>query len=416
MVASPAASRLHPLHRVWRLFPARQRRTLLARATAALAPRPAQPAPAARMGLVVAGELSRASGLGEVARLVIRGLDQLGLPSWPLDIGTAIDHGRGPVAAATPPPGAPLLLHVNAPLLPLALLRLSRRVSRGRLVIGYWAWELPVVSEDWRAGVPFVHEVWALSRFTAAAIEPLLPGRVRVVSPPLAVAPPLPSRLDRASFGLPADAVIVLVSFSLASSFERKNPLLAVSAFCAAFGTRADRLLLLKIGNPTDFPEDFARLRDAVADVPNIRLETRTLDAADSHALTAAADIVLSLHRSEGFGLIPAEAMFLERAVIATGWSGNMDFMDADSARLVGYRLVPARDPRGVFEAPGAMWAEPDLGDAVAALRRLADDAQARAALGWHARHAATERLGIGPLREAVRALGLLPEELAPEE
>ena len=71
---------------------------------------------------------------------------------------------------------------------------------------------------------------------------------------------------------------------------------------------------------------------------------------------------MLSLHRSEGFGLVPAEAMLLGRAVVATGWSGNMDFMDADSAALVGYRLVPARDPRGVFEAPGADWAEPDLG------------------------------------------------------
>ena len=107
---------------------------------------------------------------------------------------------------------------------------------RGRRVIGYWAWELPVVPPDWRAGVPFVHEAWVLSRFTASAIEPLLPGRVRVVTPPVAVAPPEPSALDRAAFGLPDAAVVVLVSFSLASSFERKNPLQAVAAFRAAFG------------------------------------------------------------------------------------------------------------------------------------------------------------------------------------
>jgi glycosyltransferase involved in cell wall biosynthesis len=397
------------------MLPARQRRALLWRATAMLAPRPAQPPPPAREGLCVAGELSRASGLGEVARLMLQGLERLGVPSWALDVGGAVGAARDlpPVSDRMPPPGAPLLIHVNAPLLPLALLRLPRATLRDRRLIGYWAWELPSVPEDWRAGAAFVHEAWVLSRFTASAIESLLPGRVRVVPPPLAAVPPIPSALDRAAFGLPENAVVVLVSFNLASSFERKNPLQAVAAFREAFGARTDRILVLKIGNPADFPEDFRTLRQAVADTPNIRLDTRTLPPGDSHALTAAADIVLSLHRSEGFGLIPAEAMLLGRPVIATGWSGNMDFMDAESTSLVGYRLVPARDPRGVFEAPGAMWAEPDRREAVAALRRLADDPQARAVLGERGRLAATERLGLGPLADALRATGLLPQQSA---
>jgi glycosyltransferase involved in cell wall biosynthesis len=139
--------------------------------------------------------------------------------------------------------------------------------------------------------------------------------------------------------------------------------------------------------------------------VANIRLETRTLPTADLHALTASCDIVLSLHRSEGFGLVPAEAMLLGKPVVATGWSGNMAFMDASSAALVGYRLVPAEDPRHVYE--GASWAEPDQADAVAHLRRLADDAGARAALGARAREAAFARLGVDPLAAALRGLGL---------
>jgi glycosyltransferase involved in cell wall biosynthesis len=94
--------------------------------------------------------------------------------------------------------------------------------------------------------------------------------------------------------------------------------------------------------------------------------------------------------------------------VVATGWSGNLDFMDADSAALVGYRLVEARDPRGVFEAPGAVWAEPDVAEAAAALRRLADDEAARVALGRRGAAAARARLGTEPLAEALRALGLL--------
>jgi hypothetical protein len=94
--------------------------------------------------------------------------------------------------------------------------------------------------------------------------------------------------------------------------------------------------------------------------------------------------------------------------VVATGWSGNMDFMDATSAALVGYRLVPARDPRGVFEAPGAVWAEADVADAAAQLSRLADDAAARTALGARACAMVTARLSAAPLAAALRASGVL--------
>jgi len=355
---------------------------------------------------VVTGEISRASGLGEVARLMLRGLEALGVPAWQLDIGTPVSRGEAP-AATRPAPAAPLLIHVNAPFLPLALLRLPGGMVRGRRLIGYWAWELPVAPKDWRAGARFVHEAWALSGFTAAALEPLLPGRVRVVTPPFTVAPPVPSRLDRAAFGLPQEAVIVLVSFSLASSFERKNPLGAIRAFRDAFGARADRILVLKVTNPDDFRADYVRLRQAMADAPNIRIETRTLPPADNHALTACADIVLSLHRSEGFGLVAAEAMLLARPVIATAWSGNMDFMNDTSAALVPARLIPAQDPRRVFEAPGAVWAEPDTAMAAAQLRQLADNPDSRIGLGRRGRAYAADRLGLGSLAAAVRALGL---------
>jgi glycosyltransferase involved in cell wall biosynthesis len=227
----------------------------------------------------------------------------------------------------------------------------------------------------------------------------LLPNRVRVVPPPLAVVPPAASRLDRAAFGLPRDAVVVLVSFNLASSFARKNPFAAVAAFRCAFGDRPDRILLLKVSHPDHAPADFARLAQ-MAQAPNIRIDTRTLPPDDRHALTACADIVLSLHRGEGFGLVLAEAMLLGKPVIATGWSGNTDFMDGRNAALVGYRLVPARDDRSVYRG---LWAEPDVAEAASLLRALADDPDRRRGLGERARTSALVRLDG---RELVAALG----------
>ena len=402
-----------PAHRLWQLLPAAVRRRCLARATAWIAPRPERHPPQANGGLAVGGEFSRASGIGETARRMAEAARTLGLSVWPIDIPPPVDaRAELPMSAYAPPPAAaPLVLHINAPQIPLALLNLQRDLVRGRTVIGYWAWELPQVPPEWRFGVPFVHEIWAPSRFTAAALEQLLPGRVRVVPPSLAVVPPAPAALSRDAFGLSHDAVVVLVSFNLASSFVRKNPLAAIAAFRAAFGDRRDRILVMKVGHPDHAPADFAMIA-AAAQAPNIRLETRVLPTADHYALMAASDIVLSLHRSEGFGLVPAEAMLLGKPVIATNWSGNTDFMDESNAALVGYRLVPVVDPRQVYQ--GGLWAEPDQAEAVAQLRRLADDAAARRLLGAKARESATARLGAAPLAAALRGIGLeVPEAAA---
>ncbi len=348
------------------------------------------------------GELSRASGLGEGARLMVQAVASLGVANWSGESGARLHIPDLPSAAA-------LLLHVNAPHVPAALLRAGRKLCRKRMIIGHWAWELPVVPPAWRAGARCVHEIWAPSHFTAQALQSLAQKdlRIRVVPYPVAVVPPAASALSRADFGWPDSAVVVLVCFNLASSFERKNPLAAIKAFASAFGNRGDRLLVLKLSHVAHYPADLARLRQATAGAANIRIDTSVMSRADSYAAMAAADIILSLHRSEGFGLVPAEAMLLGRPVVATNWSGNTDFMTADSAALVGYRLIPARDPRGVFEAPGAVWAEPDLDDAVAQLRLLADDAGLRRDLGARGRRMATERLGTAKLAEALEAIGM---------
>ena len=219
-------------------------------------------------------------------------------------------------------------------MLPLALLRLPAAVTRNRPIIGYWAWEMPDMPPEWRPAAACVNQVWVPSRFTAAALEPLMRGRDQDRAATARHRPASPVRArPRGDFGLPPDAVVVLVSFNLASSFVRKNPFAAIAAFRGAFGDRPDRILVLKVSHPDHAPADFARLTQ-MAQAPNIRIDTRTLPPADRHALTACADIVLSLHRGEGFGLVMAEAMLLGKPVVATGWSGNTDFMDTSNAAL----------------------------------------------------------------------------------
>jgi glycosyltransferase involved in cell wall biosynthesis len=332
------------------------------------------------------------------------------VPVFPIDTGLG-DLLAGGSRQPPPPDGAPLVIHANPHRVGTALLALPRGAVRGRRIIGYFTWELPVVPPDWRRHIRLVHEIWVPSRFVADAIATVLPtGRdvpIRIVPTALAAAPVPMVQRDRTSFGLPSNTVIVLMSFNFASSVARKNPLGALEAFRRAFGDRRDRLLVFKVVNSDAAPEERDRLRRAVGDLPNVVIQDRRLSREDNYAFTAAADIVLSLHRSEGFGLVLAEAMWLGRPAVATAWSGNMDFMDEHSAALVPAKLIPPQDTTGEFSLPGALWADPDLDVAAAHLRRLADDPAARTALGLAGQAMVRRRLTADSLLHAARDLGL---------
>jgi hypothetical protein len=120
------------------------------------------------------------------------------------------------------------------------------------------------VPADWHVGANFVHTPWAPSRFTANAVADLIDGSVSVVRHPVANGLLASASHGRTEFGLPEQAVIVLASLNLASSFVRKNPLGIIKAFRMAFGTRSDRILVMKVVNPDHFPDDFAQLTTAV--------------------------------------------------------------------------------------------------------------------------------------------------------
>ncbi len=368
-------------HRAWRLLPPAFRREALFTGAAAVAPRPAWPAPPPRGGITVAGYFRAPSGLGEGARRLADMLEAAGAEVHRADLTGALRQGpAGPPVQAPAGPGT-LIMHVNGPMLPWGMAALGRRVVAGKHVIGFWNWELPVMAPDWDRGFRFVHRIWGSSTFVADAARArgLARGPVEVVHYP--VPEPHPAALGRAHFGLAEDAFVALSVFDASSSVERKNPLGAIRAHRAAFGDRPDRVLMLKTYQTHQGGPAWQQVLAAAAGVPNIRIIDREMPRAEVWALIRTADVLVSLHRAEGVGLALAEAMRLGVAVLATGWSGNMDFMDADSAMLVNHRLAPAQDERGTYTLPGANWAEPDLDQAARALQDLSDQPAQRQAM-----------------------------------
>jgi glycosyl transferase family 1 len=161
--------------------------------------------------------------------------------------------------------------------------------------------------------------------------------------------------------------------FDHGSVVERKNPLGTIEAFTEAFSPSSGAVLILKSvnGEHDRFGRD--RVRAAAAPHPHVRLLEGYVSPAETHALIATADCFVSLHRAEGLGLVPAEAMALGKPVIATGYSGNLDYMTRDNAYLVDYTLRNVGP--GCWPYPeDAQWAEVDLGHAARLMREVFDD------------------------------------------
>jgi glycosyltransferase involved in cell wall biosynthesis len=367
---------------IWQRLPQELRRRLLFGATAALAPRPT-PSAIAKLPIIVVGALTTASGLGQSARLCHDALKAAGVPVYGIDLTTAlmqaVDYpdfeftdGR-----ALQGPGT-LILHVNSPLVPLALVHLGRKLVRNKRIVCCWAWELPEVPRDWQPGIPFVHEIWMPSTFAAQSVLPIAGTRpVRIV--PYSVAH-LGSRVDAKQRSL-EHPFTVLTIFNMASSFARKNPLATLRAFQSAFGDDPSTRLIIKTTNASVFPTGLNLLKKA-ADADNIVIIDRTMSAEEIATLYESADVVMSLHRSEGFGLTLAEAMLRGLPVVSTDWSGNVDFVTSETGVPIPFRLIPAEDPQGTYHHPGMSWAEADIDAAAQALRQLRANPSLRSTLG----------------------------------
>lgn len=261
---------------------------------------------------------------------------------------------------------------LNADQMPIARSVLGKQAFAGRHNIGYWLWELDKFPRDWRGSFRLVDEVWTPTAFVRDAIRAATDKPVLRV--PMVVEPEAPPGMDRTYFGLAHDAFVFLFSYDFNGFAARKNPEAAIASFRLAFGSDDARVrLLLKSSNGDRFPDRLAAIRQSIADDKRIELRDGFLSREEMSALQNAADCFVSLHRSEGFGLGLAECMYFGKPVIATGYSGNLDFMRPDNSLLVDYKLIPIRN--GDYPHwRGQQWAEPDVAHAATLMRQVRTD------------------------------------------
>jgi glycosyltransferase involved in cell wall biosynthesis len=334
---------------------------------------------AAAEPIIVAGLFSVASGIGQSARMCADALEVGGFEVTRLDLSAGFGQGdledKPGVPDRAPKTGGTLILHLNGPETERGLF--LARVLRGsrRKLIGAWVWELPCPPPGWGPASEMLDEIWVPSAFVKKAITPICRCPVRVV-------PYVLGDLSCMPLALPSDTVSVLVMGDGLSSFSRKNVVGSIKAFKLARLPERVRLIV-KTRNLMACPELGEEILSHAGDDPRINLTDEVLSRRAHLELLQGCDIFMSLHRAEGFGLVIAEAMALGKAVIATNWSANAEFMDERSSVPVPSRQVPINEPAGVYGGiTGAVWAEPDIRYAAEALSQLASDPARRARMG----------------------------------
>jgi glycosyltransferase involved in cell wall biosynthesis len=249
-------------------------------------------------------------------------------------------------------------------------------------------------------------DVWALSDFAASSLSTVL--RREVPSVPCVVdLSEFPQATKKENAGLDPREFVYLFVFDASSSTERKNPEAVVRAFQMAFRGDDPVRLVIKAsnGNRLEHRARVQRLLDVIGGDPRIEVRRDPLTRAETLGLISASDCYVSLHRSEGFGYTCAEAMGYAKPVIATGYSGNLQFMNEENSYLVEYDEIESTVAEGPFQR-GSLWAEPRVESAARWMRHVFESRDEAAVRGRLAR--ATVATQLSPEAVAVRVSALL--------
>lgn len=332
------------------------------------------------LGVNVVGFPQGVLGLGEDARMAGRVLQQAGidvvLVNAPMSGPARIDTSVTSMLSAELKYSASLFCLPPPEMVRLALEGGRRMIETDTYRIGAWPWELPHWPSAFGSTHRFVHEVWAQSRFVEAVYARL--GGPKVHRMPMAVTLPLPRKPERERFGLSIDRFLFYLMFDGNSWLSRKNPVAGVRAFQQAFAHGQKSVgLVIKAMNVHDDNPIWREIVEIAAADDRITIVSERMDRQDTVDFMACCDAYISLHRSEGFGRIIAEAMLLGQPVVVTNFSGNVDFCDAETAYLVDGELVPLKPGEYLFHE-GQYWCNPDIDMAADQLKRLLDDSAER--------------------------------------
>ena len=266
------------------------------------------------------------------------------------------------------------IFNINADQLPVAYDQLPKE-AWDSYRIGIFYWELTEFPKEWHNAFRLLDEIWAPTKFICENLKKVSPIPVIYMPPGIYREQPSNS-LNREYYSLPEKSFLFLNFFDAFSYSNRKNPKASIDAFKRAFGPEDDSVgLVLKINNVSEDDDGYLKIKNYIGDYKNIYIIAKTMTREEVNGLICSCDVSVSLHRSEGLGLLCEESMFYGKPVIATNWSGNTDFMNSECSCLVNYEMVPIGEYYGTNDS-FQKWAEADVDQASEYMVKLKNDSE----------------------------------------
>ena len=324
------------------------------------------------MGINLIGSFSQESGLGQSCRLTAKAIERAGIPHAFIDFAPTAqlnrDNHEFDDRLSTEYKYGINLFHINMHEFHKAWQILDRNVWQGHYNVAYWLWEMQEFPEEWVPMIAQLDEIWTPAEFVSEAVRRVTDKPVRTI--PYAVEAPYDETCGREHFGLPEDRFLVLMLFDSNSISERKNPYGVIEAYKKAFTAEDKTALVIKIGNASDKELDALKKDLEGYEIYFVR---EMLPKKEVNSLIRCCDVYVSLHRSEGYGLVLAEAMKLGGPTVATNYSANTEFQDETRACMIPYVLREIGKNLYPYKK-NYFWAVPDTDCAGEALRHLYED------------------------------------------
>lgn len=323
-----------------------------------------------QLGVDVAGYFSSHSGVGQAGRLVVEALRSVDYPVNALNVRRefgAHDDARSDLQTLL---YRRLLMSIDAHSFRETYAEISKLSRKKKYVIAQWFWELEAVPPYFHEAMQLIDELWVPSQYMRDAFLAVAPHDVdvRLMHLPLDISLPQ-TRFSREHFSLDSRFTFLFI-FDFLSVMKRKNPIGVVNAFRQAFTDGEGPMLVIKTANSDLRPSEFEALMATISDRSDIRLINQPMSTTELISLVSVCDAYVSLHRAEGLGLTLAEAMSLGKPVIATEYSGNLEFMNSENSILIPWRRVKVGNNAEGYDSE-ATWAEPNIEMCASEMRRL---------------------------------------------